>query len=391
MFMLFAGLFGALFAGSLAMTDSDLPEDDPQADPVPEPAAGPAEEAPEMARLAAPPPVAGSLNALASALAETPPVAAADTAAFDNLPGDLPQQDAADQGADGPVLMADMTDPTPENTASPDDPVTQADTGDMDWADLTDGSETVLMPDLPDADLPPAPAPEPPGDGEPLSDAALRDLILALGEEDTGLPDGGPGDDSVTGGTGDDDIAGGAGHDTLAGGPGHDRLVGGAGDDSLIGGQGDDTIRAGTGDDRVIGGWGDDLIAGGAGSDVLMGGDGDDTVHGGADTARDHLNGGDGNDLVLIGGNDVASGGDGADTFVLGPLETAVAALITDFDPAMDRLVIAWPAGQPFPDIGVTADPTDPTAGVVTLDGVQAAVVVGGATLTPADIRTIAA
>lgn len=146
--------------------------------------------------------------------------------------------------------------------------------------------------------------------------------------DDNFLPGAGPGDynlvqnltgtdgnDAFTGHSADDSLRGLAGDDLLDGGfDGRDTLVGDAGADQLFGFEGDDVLDGGTDSD---------LLWGGDGNDTLLGGDGDD---GGSYTGSLHgmyvqtydFDGGAGNDLVDGGaGNDTMQGGDGSDT-VLG-------------------------------------------------------------------------
>jgi serralysin len=158
---------------------------------------------------------------------------------------------------------------------------------------------------------------------------------------------GGDGADSMLGNAGDNMLAGNAGADTLDGGAGNDSLDGGAGDDRLIGGDGTDIIdyrlvsgaisfnlAAGTasgsdiGTDTLLGvegaagGQGADdffgdarnnLFFGNAGADTLNGGAGSDSLFGGAgndllvaDGLGDHIEAGDGDDVILLGGAQLA-------------------------------------------------------------------------------------
>lgn len=197
--------------------------------------------------------------------------------------------------------------------------------------------------------------------------------------------EGGGGDDRLFGNEGADTLLGGHGNDTLLGGGGDDILDGGAGHDLLIGGSGNDRLNGGEGDDTLEGGAGDDDLDGGEGSDLLMGGDGNDRLNGGNDRGvRDYLNGGDGDDTLHMGGNDIASGGEGADLFVLdGWFGADTPGTITDFDPAMDRLTIAYDPAGPVPQIETLFD-----AGAgglrVLVDGVPLVLLQGLQTLDPA-------
>ena len=158
---------------------------------------------------------------------------------------------------------------------------------------------------------------------------------------------GGDGADSMLGNAGDNMLAGNADGDTLNGGAGNDSLDGGTGDDRLIGGDGTDifdyrlvsgaisfNLAAGTasgsdigtdtlfgiegasggqGADDFFGDPGNNLFFGNAGADTLNGGAGSDSLFGGAgddlliaDGLGDHIEAGDGDDVVLLGGTQLA-------------------------------------------------------------------------------------
>ena len=111
---------------------------------------------------------------------------------------------------------------------------------------------------------------------------------------------------------------------TYNGTPGNDTTRGSAGDDDISGLGGNDILEGMGGNDFITGGDGDDVLLGGTGTDVLFGGAGDDLLWGGGygntgiatpDQVRDDLDGGEGNDSLLIGRNDVALGGNGDDEF----------------------------------------------------------------------------
>ena len=147
------------------------------------------------------------------------------------------------------------------------------------------------------------------------------------------------GDDRIDMGPGNDsDALAESGDDLLLGGDGDDGanfLEGGAGDDVVDGGAGVDSLHgdsqattADTGRDEVIGGLGDDVgLLGGPLGDVLRGGDGDDgfAMLGGA--GRDRVLAGPGDDCSPVAtlpdmqggeGNDVVDGGDGSDCRLYG-------------------------------------------------------------------------
>lgn len=248
--------------------------------------------------------------------------------------------------------------------------------------------------------------------------------------------DGGGGDDQIngyagndilSGGAGSDDMHGGAGDDLLAGGEDIDALSGNDGDDTLLGGAGDDSLMGGMGDDLLDGGEGNDLLQGGSGADILSGGEGDDSLQGGAgadtlfggqgsdelfgdggndvligivpdaetgkadiDTGQDLLNGGRGDDVLVLGSNDFGNGGEGADLFVVGDwIDPAHPATIL-FEPALDRLALVYdPAAHPDPLVTVEASTTTPDAVWIKLDGFALAEVLHGAGLRAGDIELV--
>lgn len=187
----------------------------------------------------------------------------------------------------------------------------------------------------------------------------------------------------------DNRIAGTSGHDILSGEGGDDTLNGGAGEDILIGATGDDTLRGDIDNDFLAGGAGDDFLSGGPGDDTLRGYSGNDTLNGGAGndlligvdianrdvevgdffTGRDAsgplafetptedeanvLNGGDGDDRLLLGEGDTATGGEGRDLFQVGKWVNENAPLITDFDASEDILSIVYDDEQPTPTITI--------------------------------------
>ncbi|MEO6376533.1 MAG: hypothetical protein ABIO37_00805 [Caulobacteraceae bacterium] len=114
--------------------------------------------------------------------------------------------------------------------------------------------------------------------------------------------------------------------------------------------------------ERVVGGDGNDLLIGGPGPSLLFGGAGDDTLDGGGAPPgkADVLEGGPGNDRILLSASAVAIGGPGADTFVVGsetphtpPAEAATAA------PALTSATTPTPAPTPPPastPLGVILD-----------------------------------
>ena len=221
---------------------------------------------------------------------------------------------------------------------------------------------------------------------------------------------GGTGNDHLAGGDGHDAMSGGKGNDTLAGGSGNDRLHGGAGDDSLIGGQGDDHMDGGRGNDALLGGDGNDTLVGGEGHDTLVGGAGDNRLSGDgpghrpeAQPARDHLDGGAGNDTLIGGaGGDWLTGGEGHDTFHLpgnvapDPADAdwapAGATVVTDYNPAEDRLVVIYDAAaHPTPHLTLAPDATHAGDTQVFLDGRHIATIQSSPGLTAADLHLMPA
>ncbi|WP_299200318.1 calcium-binding protein [uncultured Tateyamaria sp.] len=231
-------------------------------------------------------------------------------------------------------------------------------------------------------------------------------------------------DDVIIGGGGDDTIASGQGDDFAQGRGGDDRLTGSLGRDWLEGGDGSDTIAAGFGEDTLVGGTGADSLEGGGGTDLIMGGDLaeidlsefelaglrdgtlnfveaagledlDDVLLSVADVednAADTLNGGDGNDALLIGSGDIATGGEGEDEF--GIFADALSgdqgpSTITDYVPGEDFIFIL-----DDPDAATPASVSVLTAGddaIVALNGQPVTIVNGAAgSLSTDDIGFIA-
>jgi len=338
---------------------------------------------------------------------------------LDPVPGDLGDELAGGEGEDGlPPLPGDDEDELAGDTgADPLDPVDSV--IDEIEAMPAEGLEALLVRDSDaygragDVEAGPVTAL---GDGDDVhAGDAIASTLLGL---DNGAPmlggtpsvvDAGGGNDTVTtaggayafGGAGDDILAdtagasalyGGAGQDTLTAGPGGGFLDGGSGDDVLTGGDGNDIIEGGahrpghtdSDDDILEGGAGDDILRGGFGADVLSGGDGNDVIdhHGRAeerlafehhefawhqDDAVDRLDGGAGDDLLIMGAGDIATGGEGADTFRL--YAGSDPAEILDFTPGEDFLRVTLDPGAfaSVPPVEVRA----------TEDGLDAEVVVG--------------
>ncbi len=119
----------------------------------------------------------------------------------------------------------------------------------------------------------------------------------------------------------------------------------------LHGGAGADTLHGGEGRDEIFGGDGDDSLNGGGGADTLHGGEGNDTLHGGGagPGEMDQLDGGAGDDQIILAPDAVATGGAGADTFVFTGRTDAngLLGVVLDFTQAQgDR--IAFSGGRTY-------------------------------------------
>lgn len=185
-----------------------------------------------------------------------------------------------------------------------------------------------------------------------------------IGDESPDRLEGAEGDDFIDGQAGDDILSGRAGDDTIFGRDGDDVLQGEDGDDMLCSGEGDDVVTGNRGNDLIEGQGGDDFVSGdygmdtvngdegndtvvgGRGMDVVNGGSGDDILFGGIiegvplnleeltelrdggslseinggielrdDSLGNVLDGGEGNDQLIIGSGDMATGGEGEDIF----------------------------------------------------------------------------
>ena len=237
--------------------------------------------------------------------------------------------------------------------------------------------------------------PQTPGEntGETTEGTDGDDLLQGAMENDT--IDGGAGDDRLIGMGGDDQVSGDAGNDHVSGDDGDDILAGGDGDDGIYGGSGGDIALGGAGNDDIWGGSNADLLVGGEGSDTMTGSTGDDLLIGtqtslqdgsvdefvsglasadaenveealltsfalsgtGADAdAGDVMNGGFGDDVLLVGSEDTASGGEGNDFFLAGDwIQAGRAAEITDYDAASDQIAFGFNTDTP-PEITVSDD-----------------------------------
>ena len=96
---------------------------------------------------------------------------------------------------------------------------------------------------------------------------------------------------------------------------GNDTFTGSNSAERVIGGRGDDNLNGNGGADILVGGFGADTLRGGGGNDTLIGEWGNDTIY---TLAADYVEGGSGNDRVVLGDYrfEFASGGTGTDTLV---------------------------------------------------------------------------
>jgi len=133
------------------------------------------------------------------------------------------------------------------------------------------------------------------------------------------------GNDVITSGFGF--AYGGTGNDTITGGG---RLFGDDGNDTLtaVSLSGSPYLYGGAGDDNLTGSGATDYLHGEAGADIIDGGGGNDTLYSAGydpvlvssfDYGAEHdvVNGGAGDDEIIIGYGDDADGGDGIDTLVM--------------------------------------------------------------------------
>ena len=241
---------------------------------------------------------------------------------------------------------------------------------------------------------------------------------FALGDE-AGYVFGNDGDDTIVSGEGAVAAFGGFGDDVLDssqsidsfldGGTGNDILQGGDGDDQLFGGDHDhhDQTQGDTTDnDELIGGAGDDALYGGYGADTLSGGDGDDMINhlGHAmerseaghhdfdwhiDGDADHLDGGQGNDTLIMDRADTATGGSGDDVFwVYSDADAGdESAEVTDFVPGQDFLRVSLDPDQDPDSLEYDVHPSaSGEDGVVMVNGEVVAILKGAPGATTHDV-----
>jgi Ca2+-binding RTX toxin-like protein len=108
---------------------------------------------------------------------------------------------------------------------------------------------------------------------------------------------------------------------------------------------------------------------------------------GAPDDAVDFLNGGEGNDLLMLGAGDYGNGGEGEDAFVLQDYDLAGGpAHITDFNREEDELVVLYDASR-HPDPQLTLVEQEGSASAtLCLDGVPLAEIANAAGL---DLSTV--
>lgn len=260
-------------------------------------------------------------------------------------------------------------------------------------------------------------------DGTPVLESDNPVQVIAGGDgtntimlgDDPAYAFGGAGNDTIAAGEGAAALFGGAGDDVLTasdtaawadGGTGNDTITGGAGADTLLGGAHNADGAAEQDDDRIDGGAGDDRIAGGYGADVLIGGDGNDVIdHLGRveqdyhtahhefawhiDNDADTLDGGSGNDTLIMDRADSATGGEGYDTFwvYFDDASGGGAAEVGDFTPGEDFLRISLNPALDHGDMALSVAPSDDGQdAVVSVNGEIVAMLRGAPGATEADV-----
>ncbi|MEO0485098.1 MAG: calcium-binding protein [Pseudomonadota bacterium] len=258
-------------------------------------------------------------------------------------------------------------------------------------------------------------------EGEDVDALSGNDFVFAGAGND--IVDGNGGKDLLAGNDGNDTLNGGEFHDLLLGGDGADTLNGGTGKDTLLGQAGDDTLNGDEWTDMLFGGTGSDELNGGANHDYLDGGltgDGlveltastisdihdalDDgltisnvtSIVGGIatydDGETDTLDGGKGEDTLVLGSGDVGTGGDGIDEFQIwddSAIENATnftASTITDYNPSQDSVEVLYRSGDPEPTISVVDDGNG--GSIIQADGVAISNVTGVAAASVTGITT---
>lgn len=204
----------------------------------------------------------------------------------------------------------------------------------------------------------------------PISRAGEEGLLLESSDnsDDIRATDG---PDILSGEGGNDNLQGKAGVDYILGGAGDDTLMGQAGNDSLFGSEGDDELHGGAGSDTLLGAGGNDSLYGGGGDDELVGANihnrdmeiadrytPDDPssplfFEAPSEDEANLLDGGAGDDCLLMGEGDTAVGGAGADHFEVGHWveDEDNVPLVSDFDETQDTLWVYYPEGEDPPSI----------------------------------------
>ncbi|QFT58692.1 hypothetical protein FIU94_07625 [Sulfitobacter sp. THAF37] len=254
------------------------------------------------------------------------------------------------------------------------------------------------------------------------ADAALDAIRIAQNPANL---DTGAGDDYVVTGDGADTVRAGAGDDVVVGGGGNDLVSLGDGDDvygsdvrtislpddvigfpdSGFGIFGTDAALEG-GDDTIMGGAGMDAISDSFGRNVVFGNQGQDFIvtvdEDGPGASPDTVDGGFGNDTLVVDQGDVVTGNQGRDLVTVdlfaGVSDDYAEITITDFQPGIDTLELEGSFGLLMPpsptgpdDVPVNpisvADLADGTAAIVSVNGIPVVRVMGGAGMTVADVR----
>ncbi len=221
-------------------------------------------------------------------------------------------------------------------------------------------------------------------DGAAVIDTeAVRD---DFGPEGAVEIEGTDGNDIILAGTDVEVTFAGAGDDVVFGAE-HDQVIfGDQGNDVLFGEGGAEQMHGDEGDDTLVGGDGSDLIVGGQGADVIYGGTGDDTIYSAhvyetelePDTF-DVVAAGTGDDAIYVSqGAALISLGEGADDVMIhsdfGVEDNDPVAVITDFDPATDQILLGvhvtsfdFEAGTTTLEIGYSLSEIETSAGMATL------------------------
>lgn len=182
-----------------------------------------------------------------------------------------------------------------------------------------------------------------------LDDQFARDTLNYPGEGSVEI-EGTDGNDiidagedvEVSFGQGGDDVLLGANHDqVLFGGDGDDVLFGEGGGDQIFGDSGTNTLFGGDGGDLIVSESGTDAVYGGAGDDAIFSNFNGDTVPG----EFGIVSGGEGNDGIQVqAGTVLIELGAGTDDVMVRADELLddqnTLAIITDFDPAEDQLLL---------------------------------------------------